>query len=47
MSEVLRGVSVHIEVDTNKDTYPLHLDDVDLATAEREIAEFLGHMEDL
>ena len=47
MTEELRSVSVHIEVDTNKNTYPLILQDVDLATAEREIAEFFVHMGDL
>ena len=47
MPEYLRDVSVHIEVDTNKNTYPLHLTDVDIATAEREIAEFFEHMGDL
>lgn len=47
MTEQLRGVDVHIEVDTNKNTYPLHLTNVTLEYAQREIAEFFAHMGDL
>jgi hypothetical protein len=40
MAEELRGVKVRIEIDTNKDTYELVLDDVDVKTARQRIDEF-------
>ena len=47
MAEFLQGVTVHVEIDTNKNTYPLHLAGVDVETARREVAEFFARMADL
>lgn len=41
MSEYVRSVTIHAEVDTNKQTYTLDLDVTDLEYAIQRVREFL------
>lgn len=41
MTEYVRSVKVHVEVDTNKQTYTLDIDNAGLPEIKRQIDEFV------
>ncbi len=41
MSEYIRSVAVHVEVDTNKQTYVLDIENAGVEEVQRQYAEFI------
>ena len=41
MAEYIRSVTVHVEVDTNKQTYALDIEDAGVPEIQRQIEEFV------